>query len=184
MLLVGAGIVATLGIAWILGVGSSPRAVTADVSPTLTASMSGPTGPLTPRPTLATSATTPPVEPTRTARPTIVPTPTPSPTPTRSPSPAPSTEPTAEPELGFAIDFPSDGESLTTRQINIIGTAPRGSTITHDVPMWFDEHTVTRSDGIWMMPISLSDGQNRLTFRIGDDRSTEIVVTVVYSSPR
>ncbi|MEO7119095.1 MAG: hypothetical protein ABIZ34_09005, partial [Candidatus Limnocylindrales bacterium] len=114
MLLVGAGIVATLGIAWILGVGSSPRAVTADVSPTLTASMSGPTGPLTPRPTLATPATTPAVEPTRTAPPTplptIVPTPTPSPTPSRSPlpsrTPAPSTEPTAKPELGFAIDFP------------------------------------------------------------------------------
>lgn len=112
------------------------------------------------------------------ASPTLVPTVPATPRPT--PTPDPTLEPTLEPQLGLTFDFPYDGDVLSDADINVIGRAPPGSTITRDVPMWFDDHTLTRDDGIWMMPIHLDDGQNLLRFRIGDDRSTEQLITVTY----
>ncbi|MEO7118126.1 MAG: hypothetical protein ABIZ34_04055 [Candidatus Limnocylindrales bacterium] len=193
ILLVAAVVVALIGIVWFMDAGRGPSAVTAVAAPTFTATTGGRTPTLTAAPSsaatiLATASPTLAATPPSTLPPTQAPSPTPSltlPSPIVAPTPSPTIQPSPTPksELGFAIDFPADGERLDTRQINIIGTGPRDATITHDVPLWFDEHTVVRGDGIWMMPISLSDGENRLTFRIGDDRSTEVVVTVVYSAP-
>ncbi len=125
----------------------------------------------TPEPSAA-----PTLEPTAPA--TREPIPTATPTPTPEPTPEPTPAPT--PQLGLAFDFPHDGDVLNDADINVIGRAPPGSTVTRDIPMWFDDHTVTRDDGIWMMPLHLGDGTNVLRYRLGDDRSTEQVITVTY----
>ena len=67
---------------------------------------------------------------------------------------------------------------MTTRSINVIGTGPPGATVTRDIPLWFDAHATVRPDGIWMLPVELSPGPNRLVFRLGDERATEQAVTV------
>jgi len=113
-----------------------------------------------------------------TLEPTAAPTPEPTPTPTLEPTSEPTPAPT--PQLGLTFDFPHDGEVLSDRDINVIGRAPPGSTVTRDIPMWFDDHTLVRDDGIWMLAVHLGDGQNLLRFRIDDDRSTEQVITVTY----
>ena len=180
-------VVATLVIGWLFGVGSGPGPVTAATSPTPT-----PTTAPTVRPSLSPTATARPSaidtpEPTSapTVEPTAAPAIEPTPAPTVEPTVEPSPEPTIDPSVptGLAIAFPADGEYLSTRVINVFGTAPPGSTITRDVPLWFDDHVTTRNDGIWMMSVQLGDGSNQLSFRIGDDQSTEIHLTVVYESP-
>jgi hypothetical protein len=185
-------VIGALAIGWALVGGSAAPLSSATSTPTQSASP-GPFAAATrspetasassPMPTLAIEATpVPQITPLPTLEPTVPETPTPTPPPTLSPTPAPTgaVEPSATPQLGLTFDFPVDGDVLSDQDINIIGTAPPGSTITHDVPMWFDDHTVTRADGIWMLPMHLGDGTNLLRFRIGDDRSTEQVITVYY----
>jgi len=72
---------------------------------------------------------------------------------------------------------------VTVRQqtIDIAGAAPPGSTITRDVPLWFDDHVTARPGGRWTMRVGLSQGLNELRFRLGDDRATEIVLRVTYA---
>ncbi len=65
----------------------------------------------------------------------------------------------------------------------MVGVAPPGATITRDIPLWFDDHTTARPDGIWMLSVPLAQGENELAFRIGDDRSTEIRLFVTYRAP-
>ena len=65
--------------------------------------------------------------------------------------------------------------------IAVRGLAQPGSTITHDIPLGFDEHTVADSQGRWSFVESLNQGENRFTFRVGDDRSTEVQLTVYYT---
>jgi len=102
-----------------------------------------------------------------------------SPTPTIEPTPRPTSEPT--PQLAaLVIDFPADGEIVRSRDINIIGTAPPGATVTRDIPLWFDDHTIAGDDGLWMLPVELAEGQNRLALRLGDDPSTAQVLLVTY----
>jgi hypothetical protein len=135
-------------------------------------------------PELTPAATVEP--PPTTPQPTPIPTTTSTPEPTPEPTVAPLTPeptvalPTPSPLVGLAFDFPHDGEVLSDADINIIGRAPPEAEVTRDIPMWFDDHTTTRDDGIWMMPIHLGQGENVLRFRIGDDRSTEQVLTVTY----
>jgi hypothetical protein len=98
-------------------------------------------------------------------------------------TPAPTTDPTSEPTpqaRGLVIDFPVDGEVVRSQRINVIGTAPPGATVTRDIPLWFDDHTTGGDDGLWMMPVDLAEGENRLTFRLGDDHSTVQVIVVTY----
>ncbi len=81
----------------------------------------------------------------------------------------------------MSIADPADGTVATDRAIVIRGLAPPGSTVTRDVPQWFDEHTVADSAGRWSFAESLNDGANTFTFRIGDDRATDVQITVYYS---
>jgi hypothetical protein len=128
-----------------------------------------------PVPTATEQATPEPSEPAA-ATESAAPDPTERPTPTVTEPPTP--EPT--PMVGLAIDFPADGEVVTTRRINLIGTAAPGATITRDIPLWFDEHAVADEDGLWLLPVELSPGENRFLLRVGDDRSTERVIRVLY----
>lgn len=102
-----------------------------------------------------------------------------SPTPTIEPTLRPTSEPT--PQLAaLVIDFPADGEMVQSRNINIIGTAPPGATVTRDIPLWFDDHTIAGDDGLWMLPVELAEGENRLALRVGDDPTTAQVLLVTY----
>ncbi|HYI21985.1 MAG TPA: hypothetical protein VEX62_05035 [Candidatus Limnocylindrales bacterium] len=84
------------------------------------------------------------------------------------------------PASGLVILEPTDGATVTDRIVLVRGLAQPGSTVTRDVPMWFDEHVVADSAGRWSFAVSLSEGENVLTFRVGDDTSTERSLTVYY----
>lgn len=58
------------------------------------------------------------------------------------------------------------------------GLAPPGSTITRDVPFWFDEHTVADEGGRWSFALGLNVGENVFTFRVADDLSTAQTLTI------
>ena len=62
--------------------------------------------------------------------------------------------------------------------ILVRGHAPPRTTVTRDVPLWFDQHTVADADGHWSMEVPLNAGENRLTFRLRDERSTEETISV------
>lgn len=58
------------------------------------------------------------------------------------------------------------------------GLALPGSTITRDVPLWFDEHALTDGAGNWSFALALNVGENVFTFRVGDDVSTAQTLTI------
>jgi hypothetical protein len=88
-------------------------------------------------------------------------------------------EPTA-PAYGLVIVEPANGYMSLNRSLLIRGLAQPGATITRDVPMWFDEHTVADSEGRWSFIEGLNIGQNTFMFRVGDDTATEVTLTVYY----
>jgi len=49
-----------------------------------------------------------------------------------------------------------------------------------DVPLFFDDQTVADQSGQWTLTVPLAPGENVLTFRIADDRSSAVVVRVFY----
>ena len=83
--------------------------------------------------------------------------------------------------IGLVITSPADGSTTTQSPIVIKGTASPNATITHDIPLNFDEHTIADAKGNWSFTENLNPGENKFVFRIGDDRSTEITLTVFYS---
>jgi hypothetical protein len=84
------------------------------------------------------------------------------------------------PAFGLLILEPLDGSEVSDRVVVVRGLAQPGSTITRPIPFWFDEHTVADSAGRWSFAISLVDGENFLTFRVGDDTSTTATLTLTY----
>jgi hypothetical protein len=70
------------------------------------------------------------------------------------------------------ITEPLDRSSTVERVVIVRGLAAPGATITRDVPMWFDEHTVADNAGRWSFVVQLAVGDNSFTFRLGDDFST------------
>jgi zinc ribbon protein len=82
---------------------------------------------------------------------------------------------------GLTILSPSDGQSVATKDINVIGTAPPGVTITQDISFGLDQHTTSDGTGHWAMKVGLKDGENKLIFRIGDDSSTRKEIRVIYT---
>lgn len=145
----------------------------------------------TPTPTLTPSpASTPSASPLSTPTPTPLRTPAAQPTltasPTLAPQPPTPTPPTPAPTAlaGLLIVDPPPDATLNNSSVIISGLAPPGAVITHDVPGWFDEHTVADREGHWAFAESLRDGKNTFTFRIADDRTTEVRLTVYYDHPR
>jgi hypothetical protein len=61
--------------------------------------------------------------------------------------------------------------------------APPGLTITQDISFGPDQHTTVDGTGHWAIKVGLNDGENRLTFRIGDDQSTKKTIRVIYTPP-
>jgi hypothetical protein len=85
--------------------------------------------------------------------------------------------------VGLTILSPTDGQAVATKDVNVIGTAPPGVTITRDVSFGLDEHTTSDGTGHWAMRVGLNEGENKLVFRIGDDQSTRHEIRVVYTKP-
>jgi hypothetical protein len=108
-------------------------------------------------------------------------------TATQAPSPTaagPTLAPTSEaPPFGLLILSPLDGAVVGSRQITVIGSAPAGITVVHDVPMWFDSKSTADGTGHWAMTVDLNKGENRLKFRLGDDKSTAKEIRVTYAPP-
>jgi hypothetical protein len=94
--------------------------------------------------------------------------------------------PTAAPTKAAArllITSHQDGETVLEAMAVIAGTAPANATITRDIAMAQDAHTAADGSGSWSMPVSLGAGANSLTFRIGDDRGTEVTIRITYAKP-
>lgn len=92
-----------------------------------------------------------------------------------TPLPAPITE--------LTITSPTDGQAVATKEVTVIGLAPPGLEITQDISFGPDQHTTVDGTGHWAIKVGLNDGDNRLTFRIGDDDSTKKTIRVVYTPP-
>jgi hypothetical protein len=89
---------------------------------------------------------------------------------------------TASP-VGLTILSPADGAVVGTREVTVIGTAPPGLRITQDISFGFDRHATADGTGHWAIGIELTEGENQLKFRIGDDPSTTQTLRVIYLPP-
>jgi hypothetical protein len=84
---------------------------------------------------------------------------------------------------GLTILSPSDGQSVATKDVNIIGSAPPGVSVTQDISFGLDQHATADGTGHWTIKVGLKDGENKLVFRIGDDASTRKELRVTYTPP-
>ena len=82
---------------------------------------------------------------------------------------------------GLTILSPADGQAVATKDVNVIGTAPPGVTITQDISFGLDQHTTSDGTGHWTIRVGLNEGENKLVFRIGDDSSTRKEIRVIYT---
>ncbi|HEY3072305.1 MAG TPA: hypothetical protein VGJ46_05745 [Candidatus Limnocylindrales bacterium] len=86
--------------------------------------------------------------------------------------------------VGLTILSPTDGQAVASKDVIVIGIAPPGLTITQDISFGFDQHTTVDGTGHWAIKVGLNDGDNKLTFRIGDDHSTQKTIRVIYTPPQ
>jgi hypothetical protein len=82
---------------------------------------------------------------------------------------------------GLTFESPADGQVIATKDVTVIGLAPPGLTVTRDVSFGLDQHATADGTGHWAINVGLNDGENKLKFRIGDDRSTEKELRVTYT---
>lgn len=87
------------------------------------------------------------------------------------------------PIVGITIESPQDGQAVATVEVTVIGLAPPGLTVTRDVSLGLDQHATADGTGHWAINVRLEEGENDLVFRIGDDRSTEQRLRVIYAPP-
>ncbi len=73
----------------------------------------------------------------------------------------------------------SDGDIVHTPTIRVAESASPGSEVVRDIRFRPDARTTTAGDGSWSFEIDLNDGRNVLKFRLADDTSTTIEMTVV-----
>lgn len=83
--------------------------------------------------------------------------------------------------VGLTIQSPQDGQQVATQDVTVIGLAPPGLSITRDVSFGLDQHASVDGTGHWAMSVRLDQGENKLKFRIGDDRSTEQTLRVIFT---
>jgi hypothetical protein len=93
------------------------------------------------------------------------------------------TQAPSAPIVGLTIQSPRDGDVVATGEVTVIGLAPPGLSITRDVSFGLDQHTTVDGTGHWAIGVRLDQGENTLTFRIGDDRSTEQKIRVTFQPP-
>jgi hypothetical protein len=76
---------------------------------------------------------------------------------------------------------PLDGSTVADRAITVRGLSQPGATITQDIPLWPDNHTVADQFGQWSFVESLNPGWNALKFRVGDQYETAVTLNIYYS---
>jgi hypothetical protein len=86
--------------------------------------------------------------------------------------------------VGLSILSPVDGQAVVTKEVVVIGLAPPGLTVTQDISFGLDQHTTVDGTGHWAIKVGLNEGDNKLTFRIGDDNSTRQTIRVIYTPPQ
>jgi hypothetical protein len=87
------------------------------------------------------------------------------------------------PPVGLTILSPADGAVVGAKEVTVIGTAPPGLRITQDISLGLDRHATADGTGHWAIQADLSEGENQLRFRIGDDSSTTQTIRVIYLAP-
>ncbi len=92
-----------------------------------------------------------------------------------------STAVPSAPIVGLTILSPTDGQAVATKDVNVIGLAPPGVSVTQDISFGFDQHATADGTGHWTIKVGLKDGENKLVFRIGDDASTRKELRVTYT---
>jgi hypothetical protein len=85
------------------------------------------------------------------------------------------------PEGNLHIVTPQDGQTMYSPTVTVTGTAPDGAEVIRDISFGPDDRT-TATGGRWSMAIELDDGENLLTFRIGDDKTSSATLHVTYVS--
>lgn len=88
------------------------------------------------------------------------------------------------PITGLTILSPAEGQVVVTKEVTVIGTAPPGLTVTQDISFGLDQHATVDGTGHWAIKVGLNEGDNKLTFRIGDDGSTRQTIRVIYTPPQ
>jgi hypothetical protein len=92
-----------------------------------------------------------------------------------------STAVPSAPIVGLTILSPADGQAVATKDVNVIGLAPPGVSVTQDISFGLDQHGTADGTGHWTIKVGLKDGENKLVFRIGDDASTRKELRVTYT---
>jgi hypothetical protein len=85
--------------------------------------------------------------------------------------------------VALSIQSPQDGQVVATKDVTVIGLAPPGLTVTRDISFGLDQHATADGTGHWAIVVGLQEGQNDLVFRLGDDRSTEKRLRVIFTPP-
>jgi micrococcal nuclease len=78
---------------------------------------------------------------------------------------------------------PVDGAEVTAAGIVVTGVGPAGARIVRDISLGPDDVAIADASGAWSMPVELEEGANELVFRIGDDQSTAVELTVSLAPP-
>ncbi|MEO8572104.1 MAG: hypothetical protein ABI553_10450, partial [Chloroflexota bacterium] len=69
---------------------------------------------------------------------------------------------------------PVNGSTVDVQTVLVAGIAPPGATVTQDVDVVADPHTVADASGNWSISAALEPGANKLTFRLGDAVTTDV----------
>lgn len=90
--------------------------------------------------------------------------------------------PTAAAAGRFSVDYPASGTTVTTSTVAVGGQAPAGGRVVRDISFGFDDEVFADATGRWEIRVELDQGANELTFRLGDDDTTSVQLTVTYAS--
>jgi hypothetical protein len=90
---------------------------------------------------------------------------------------------TAAAPAPIVVTSHTDGQTVTQARVTIRGSSAANVQIVHDIAMASDDHATADANGAWAMVVALTPGENRLVFRVGDDRETEITFRLLYAAP-
>jgi glucodextranase-like protein len=80
----------------------------------------------------------------------------------------------------LVITSPEDGATVSDGIVTVTGTAPDGADVVRDARFGRDDHT-TATGGQWSMQVELDEGDNLLTFRVGDAATTSATLAITFA---
>jgi hypothetical protein len=107
------------------------------------------------------------------------------------PSPAADREPAGdavsvvrdESDIPFEITSHESGDVVTSERVTVGGTAPPGSEVVYEIPLWPDEYVTASADGHWNVELKLHSTRNELSFRLEDRDDTRLELVLVLEEP-